>query len=210
MEKAELKKLLLEGTEQLLVELGKILDENGDLYNDLIILWDKYKVVERKIQIGLISLEEFILLKNQVNDGLLKLIDKIENPNKISAETEKREVAVEEAIEWLTNALMEFRTEYEKEESPYERPVKRYHHVDNININQKGEFSLIIYEASIEYRGYEEDYYNEINKTLEGRFQDISSISIEKDDYSDNVHWLKCRAVNYQKVFFQKRAKIEK
>lgn len=207
MEKAELKELLKESTEKALFELGKILDKNGSLYDELIILWKRHDDIEREIRLGTIGFEEASRENNKVTDSLLKVIDKVEKTEKASISHEKyrKEIPIEEAIEWLSNSLKDNEFDYEKF-YPSNRHIIVYK-IGAVQISADGMFSVntrTVIHSIKNSKVYEYKY------NIEGNFQDIGSTFVEEDnDVSKGcIYELKCRATNYKKVF--KRTPLHK
>lgn len=203
MEKTELKELLRESTEKALFELGKILDKDSTLYNELIILWKRHDEVERKIRLAIIGHQEAGIENNQITDGLLKLIDRIPILDEaiFSDINEKKEILIEEAIEWLSNALIENRLDYERL-YPSGKLIVDYS-IEAADISKDGTFSIKT-DTVIHTIGDSKKMDN-INAmyNIEGSFQDIGNTVIEENNEisKDCIYELKCRATNNKKVF---------
>lgn len=218
MEKAELKELLRESTEKALIELGKILDKNNSLYNEFIILWKRHDDVERKIRLGIIGHQEAGIENNQITDGLLKLIDRIQTLDEaiISDINEKKEILIEEAIEWLSNALMG-RGVY-KEEENIEGGTKSSHTINRVEISSKGDFLIGKTYGYNSYKNYDGDscriWDSEEVLYISGMLHHVGNVIIETINDIDDVFWVKCTATNYKKIFrlasFQTRETIYK
>jgi len=205
MEKAELKELLRESTEKVLFELGKVLDKNSDPYNELIILWKRHDDIEREIRLGTIGFDEASRENIRVTNSLLKLIDKLEKSNEVNIinKTEKKEIPIEEAIEWFSNALIDKGSFNEYKYKNKRHFVNRC--IKKIDVSNKGDFLLCeLYEDDY-YRSNPDEYkpYHASKTTIyiSGRFQDISNVTIEIDENMEDIFWVACRATNYKNIF---------
>lgn len=215
MEKAELKELLKESTEKAFIELGKTLDKDTGLYDELIILWKRHDDIQREIRLGTIGFEEASRENNKVTDSILKLIDKIEKTNKVNVlqKTEKKEIPIEEAIEWLKNALLGIGYTFKEEEKDDNKKEYSYKSskIKEVTINDEGSFwmkdcykhLIVTYLYSGSEKSKSSDLSSYITTITNGNFRDISSLFIEKNN-KYGCYTIQCVATNYEKKFFIK------
>lgn len=192
MEKAELKELLKESTEKVLFELGKILDKSSNLYDELIILWKRHDDIEREIRLGTVSFEDASRENNKVTDSLLKLIDKVGKTNEIdfANKIERRKIPVEDAIEWLTNALLG--------QGYFSQKLTRI--IDEVSIFNDGTLLIIM---SLKFKGHDDSSSPRLleRKTIFlGKIQDIGAVTV-KENFREDYDSIKFTATNRKKAF---------
>lgn len=216
MEKAELKELLKESTEKALIELGKILDKNSSLYDELIILWKRHDDLKRTIRLGIISFEESTIENNRITKSLIEVIDKIKHTSEHNVENIKREIPIEDAIEWLKNALLGIGYTFKEEEKDDNKKVCSIFSskIEEVTINGEGNFYikdysthiLIIYPNSGFVTSMSSDFSSYLTTITKGNFRDISSLFIEKNN-EYGCYTIRCVATNYEKKFLIKTDK---
>ncbi len=229
MEKAELKKLLLEGTEKLIAQLSEILDKNSSLYNEMIILSKKYYEGKLQINLGTIKFEDWNILKTQVDVGLLDLIDRIQKPvvHEKKQNTKQKNRIVEDTIKWLANALIGQEISSEEVEHSRiegfwkEKRVKRSSwKVEQINIDDKGNFSIIsVWNFEIEnyhLSEYDEEYndpdeyelfslYSVYEQhSIYGNVSDVDMVEI-RESKKNKCHYVIFKSINEKDSFYIKK-----
>lgn len=210
MEKNELKKLLLESTEKLIAQLSEMLDKNSGLYNEMIILSKKYYEGKMEINLGTIKFEDWNILKTQVDKGLLDLVDRVDKPNlsRNSDSSVKKDIAIEDAIEWVSNALIDKGYyEWEQTDSGEEREeIFKSWKIREVQIGYSGQFVITeIYEFNC-YSYKNGSCYHKYESTAtinySGNLRDIGNITIEKDNERKDVYYIRFIITNPKKCFF--------
>lgn len=228
MEKNELKKLLLEGTEKLIAQLSEILDKNSGLYNEMIILSKKYYEGKMEINLGTIKFEDWNILKTQVDVGLLDLIDRIQKPevHEKKQTIKQKNRIVEDTIKWLINVLTGQRISSEEVEHIdmedwKEKHIKRSSwEVGQINIDDEGNFNIINirkFEIESSHLSEYDEEYNESDEyelfslytvyeqhSIYGKVSDIDMVEI-RENKTDKCYHVILKSINKKDSFYIKK-----
>lgn len=193
--KGYLKQLLSESTENCLQEIGKSLDQNTGLYNELLILSKKFYEAKSQARLGAMSYEQWDIIKRQIDLGILAIIDSLEISDLSKDQRQSiNDGNLNEALNFFKNALQSVLVSNERSSGYCSVKVK------NVSTKIDGTFTIEIDNF------FSTSQISKWTTIMSGNLKDVSRVKVikSKRPYFGKLYSVICKSTNLENVFLIK------